>query len=127
MDKDCSGSIERNELRHLLWISNGTNSLEPTPAALERAFKIIDLDDDGRLSRIEWLKYTGEYEPSTGTLKFSSTLKELWQKMDVDNSLSISRDEVEQLMLERALEIISTQTENCPSRLMKHFETLARN
>uniref|UniRef100_A0A7S2HX53 EF-hand domain-containing protein n=1 Tax=Octactis speculum TaxID=3111310 RepID=A0A7S2HX53_9STRA len=127
MDKNGNGAIDQKELRHLLWVSNGTNTREPTPIALRRAFENIDVDGNGHVSRMEWLRYAGEFDPETGTCKFGSSLRELWNKMDTDNSLTISVSEVDELLTEEIMKTVEEMAVDCPDKLMKNFKTLARN
>ena len=53
-DTDRGGTIDSNELRTLLWLTEGE---EPTEERIMRELAIIDENDDGVITLTEWVNY----------------------------------------------------------------------
>lgn len=52
--------MRENELRTLLWITEG---LEPTKKKILAEFKTIDINSDGSISMLEWIQYLASVDP----------------------------------------------------------------
>ena len=52
--------IVPSELRTLLWLTEG---IEPTKERVERELIAMDINSDGNISMIEWIKYLSNIDP----------------------------------------------------------------
>ena len=52
--------IEPRELSTLLWLTEG---IEPSKARVERELKSMDINSDGTISMVEWIKYLATVDP----------------------------------------------------------------
>ena len=52
--------IEPNELRTLLWLTEG---VEPTQKRVTSELKAMDVNSDGTISMMEWIKYLASVDP----------------------------------------------------------------
>jgi Ca2+-binding EF-hand superfamily protein len=59
-DLNGDNVIQPNELRSLLWLTEG---VEPTKARVDRELKAMDINSDGSISMVEWIKYLASIDP----------------------------------------------------------------
>lgn len=81
VDDDATRTLSPDELKLLIWISGGECGPEPTPAIVRKATEAMDVDRDGSIVRLEWLKYNAATDPATGTIKFSKAGRDLFRQL----------------------------------------------
>lgn len=52
--------IQVNELRTLLWLTEG---IEPTNKRIQAELKAMDINSDGNISMIDWITYLASVDP----------------------------------------------------------------
>lgn len=70
----------------------------------------MDVNRDGIIVRLEWLKYNASCDPATGTLKFSRAARDLFRKMDTDGSSLVNARELKETF-QSAIKDILTKLE----------------
>ena len=55
IDLDRSASLSKDELKVLLWISDGIDTKEPSKQAIDKAISEMDVDKNGTIDRLEWV------------------------------------------------------------------------
>lgn len=59
-DLNGDHTIEPNELRTLLWLTEG---IEPTKERVDSELKAMDVNSDGTISMLEWIEYLASVDP----------------------------------------------------------------
>ena len=67
-DLNSDHNIQPNELSTLLWLTEG---VEPTKTRVKRELAAMDINSDGNISMVEWIKYLASVDP----VVFSRTKK----------------------------------------------------
>eukprot|EP00826_Nyctotherus_ovalis_P024299 TRINITY_DN1880_c0_g2_i2.p1 TRINITY_DN1880_c0_g2~~TRINITY_DN1880_c0_g2_i2.p1 ORF type:complete len:273 (+),score=77.71 TRINITY_DN1880_c0_g2_i2:784-1602(+) len=83
--------IVPSELNTLLWLTEG---IEPTKERVARELAAMDINSDGSISMVEWIKYLSSIDPVSGASYFDHELKVKFDYYDADNSGSISKYEL---------------------------------
>ena len=94
IDLDRSASLSKDELKVLLWISDGIDTKEPSKQAIDKAISEMDVDKNGTIDRLEWVMYCSGYDAQTGAMKFSRSVRDLWRAIDLDGSHTVAIDEI---------------------------------
>ncbi|KAJ1461555.1 hypothetical protein M885DRAFT_456917 [Pelagophyceae sp. CCMP2097] len=82
VDEDHSATLSPGEMKLLIWVSEGDQSVEPTAAVVAMAAQAMDVDGDGLITRLEWIAYTSNYDAATGLCRFSHASKKLFKDLD---------------------------------------------
>lgn len=110
VDDDATGTLSPDELKLLIWISAGEDGPEPSAIVVQHAKDAMDVNRDGTIVRLEWLKYNASCDPATGSLKFSKAARDLFRKMDTDGSSLVNTRELKE-MFQSAIKDILTKLE----------------
>ncbi len=60
VDLNGDHTIEPCELRTLLWLTEG---VEPTKQRAQSELKAMDINSDGTITMLEWIKYLATVDP----------------------------------------------------------------
>ncbi len=65
---------------------------EPTDKQVAAIMEAIDEDENGSVSRMEWVSYCTISDKKTGIISFNAQMRHLFEDCDVDGSGSITSD-----------------------------------
>lgn len=95
-DVNNDNSIVHHELHQLLWVYEGQ---EPSEIRVVNEMKEMDKDKSGYIDRYEWINAFCQVDKN-GKNVFRASLKELFEKYDVDNSGCLNLKELKMLTKE---------------------------
>lgn len=101
LDTDGSGTLDQYELKTLIWIQNGVEKPEPLDGVVYKVLREVDHDRTGSIGRMEWVAYNIQFDADTGEVLLDNQLKEDFERMDIDQSGSITTDEMATALQEK--------------------------
>lgn len=115
--------LQQNEVSTLLWLTEG---VEPTKARVNQELKSMDINSDGTISMIEWISYLASIDPVSGTPYFDFDLKQKFDMYDTDDSGSISKHELLQMLEDTFAELMKELKETIQAILKNELDAIAK-
>ena len=88
-DINNDNSLDAGELKFMIWLVDG---YEPDDRRIAKDLKLIDVDGDGTIDRIEWIKFLSMAGEGGGAF-FDFDLKKLFDKHDLDKDGRVNLEE----------------------------------
>ena len=70
---------------------------------------------NGKVDRLEWIMYNADYDAETGSMKFATSVKEMWRALDKDGSHQVTVDEIRKAFVEEVATTSSTTSRHIAS------------
>jgi Ca2+-binding EF-hand superfamily protein len=102
VDINSDHKLDPCEVKVLLWLTEG---IEPTEKRVAKEMAIMDHDKNGSISLQEWIEYVCAIDSVTGNLYFDYELKRKFDVYDTNNSGTIEKEELKNLLADMAAEL----------------------
>ncbi|CAM9966584.1 unnamed protein product, partial [Heterosigma akashiwo] len=96
--EDGSRALDEQELKALIWITEGVDTPEPFEKAVRAAVARMDRDGSGQIDRLEWITFNTFFDPTTGCVRPGRAIKAEFEALDTDGSGNLSPSEMSQIL-----------------------------